>query len=162
MKLLIDAVTAALEQAGLKAAAAIPKGVMPRLSEPVTAVVLEQAELRQAGLFSYLGILDDPQRGQTELYGKKLEAVIMLDTFCPVQKGADACQDRTQALCQLLLQKGIDGVQVESFSADQCCFDSASSCFRQKLRLKTRAYVYALRAGEEEEFTDFTLKGDWK
>ena len=161
MEQLIMAILKALEQAGLPAAKAISTGMMPRLQGPVTAVCLEKAKADQMGFFQYLGILDDPEKGLVELYGRQLEATVLLDTFCPISKGSHGCIARTQELTQRLLD-GIDGIQILSFTTDKCRFDPASTCFRQEIHLQLKAYLYCVQTEQEEEFTDFTLKGEWK
>lgn len=161
MEQLIAAVMEAMQEAGFSCTQALPMMTQPHLDAPVTAVSMESARAEAGAVFHYLGIREDPETGPRELYGRKLEATVLLDTFSPMRAGSSGCRVRTQALMELFLQ-GIAGVQIRDIGMEACRFDPRTNCFRQVLRLPVCAWLYALADEDGETFTDFTLKGDWK
>lgn len=161
MEQLTDRILKALQDAGIAAVRAIPDRVMPRLKGPVTAVATQKAEAVQPGFFQYLGVIQDPETGEQELYGRRLTATVLLDTVSPPAKGAAECAGQVERLSQALLT-GIEGVQIRTMQTEGCRFDPASGCFRQSLQVEVQAWLYAVQLSEDQLFTDFTLKGDWK
>ena len=77
MELLIEALIAALEQAGLRAVKAFPQGLMPHLEKPVTAVGIAEAKSVD-GPYAYLGMQEDKNGALRALYGKTLETEAVL------------------------------------------------------------------------------------
>ena len=55
---LIEAILKWLKQAGFAAVRRLPEGVFPALTDTVEAVGIRKAEAKDAGLYSYLGVLD--------------------------------------------------------------------------------------------------------
>ena len=54
---LIEAILKWLKQAGFAAVRRLPEGVFPALTDTVVAVGIRKAEAKDAGLYSYLGVL---------------------------------------------------------------------------------------------------------
>ena len=95
MELLIEALIAALEQAGLRAVKAFPQGLMPHLEKPVTAVGIAEAKSVD-GPYAYLGMQEDKNGALRALYGKTLETEAVLEVYCPRSLGGRACMEEAE------------------------------------------------------------------
>ncbi len=157
MRQLTAPVVAALGQAGLPACQAMPATVMPHLKQAACGVSLRQAQATQAGLYEYLGVLQDPDKGQVELYGRRLEGDLDLQILSPALSGGACCVQAGELAMEVLLS-GIDGLRIGRIDQGPCTFDQVSDCFTMTLTAHIEAYIYAI-AKEGEGFTDFTLKG---
>ena len=152
MELLIEALIAALEQAGLRAVKALP-----HLEKPVTAVGIAEAKSVD-GPYAYLGMQEDKNGALRALYGKTLETEAVLEVYCPRSLGGRACMEEAERVAALL-GAPLGAVQIGSFTVGPCAYDALSDCFRCALTAKSRAYLYAAANEDETEFTDFILKG---
>ena len=157
MELLIEALIAALEQAGRRAVKAFPQGLMPHLEKPVTAVGIAEAKSVD-GPYAYLGMQEDKNGALRALYGKTLETEAVLEVYCPRSLGGRACMEEAERVAALL-GAPLGAVQIGSFTVGPCAYDALSDCFRCALTAKSRAYLYAAANEDETEFTDFILKG---
>ena len=101
MELLIEALIAALEQAGLRAVKAFPQGLMPHLEKPVTAVGIAEAKSVD-GPYAYLGMQEDKNGALRALYGKTLETEAVLEVYCPRSLGGRACMEEAERVAALL------------------------------------------------------------
>ncbi len=86
---LIEAILKWLKQAGFAAVRRLPEGVFPALTDTVVAVGIRKAEAKDAGLYSYLGVLETDGK-PVSLYGKRLEAEISMEALCPEGAGRKA------------------------------------------------------------------------
>ena len=155
---LIEAVLKWLKQAGFAAVRRLPEGVFPTLTDTVVAVGIQKAEATDAGLYSYLGVLETD--GKTvSLYGKRLEAEISMEVLCPEEQGAKRCMQTADALVTKL-SGGVPGLTIGKICVEACRFAANADCYGSKVTAQTLAYVYALANEEEKEFTDFILKGE--
>lgn len=158
MEQLIDAVLTWLKGAGFQAVRRMPEGEFPELSGAVVAVGLEKAEATDAGLYSYLGVTE--MDGKTvSIYGRRLEAQVVMEVVSPENLGAKACMEASGALLTKL-SGGIPGLAISKTVMEGCRFEADMDCYCCKMTATALAYVYALANEEETEFTDFMLKGE--
>ena len=158
MEQLIDAVLTWLKGAGFQAVRRMPEGEFPELSGAVVAVGLEKAEATYAGLYSYLGVTE--MDGKTvSIYGRRLEAQVVMEVVSPENLGAKACMEASSVLLTKL-SGGIPGLAISKTVMEGCRFEADMDCYCCKMTATALAYVYALANEEETEFTDFMLKGE--
>ena len=158
MEQLIDAVLTWLKGAGFQAVRRMPEGEFPELSGAVVAVGLEKAEATDAGLYSYLGVTE--MDGKTvSIYGRRLEAQVVMEVVSPENLGAKACMEASGALLTKL-SGGIPGLTVTKTVMEGCRFEADMDCYCCKMTATALAYIYALANEDETEFTDFMLKGE--
>ena len=155
---LIEAILKWLKQAGFAAVRRLPEGVFPALTDTVVAVGIRKAEAKDAGLYSYLGVLETDGK-PVSLYGKRLEAEISMEALCPEEQGAKRCMQAADALVTKL-SGGVPGLTISRICAEECRFAADAECYSCKVTAHALAYVYALANEEETEFTDFILKGE--
>ena len=155
MEDVISLVLTALEEAGIPAVKAIPRGVMPRLTAPKAAVQLESVKSETPGLYEYLGVEETPERGPVERYGRRMSAVLLVRIFAPDNESVAPA-----VLCAL--QQGFSGVTVEKITASAPVFDSVADAFMTEVRAEISAYFYALSGEDTSEFLDFRLEGEVK
>ena len=154
----MQAILTWLGQMGFQAVRRMPGGVFPELTGAVVAVSVEKAEAKDAGLYSYLGVLQTDGK-RTALYGKRLEAEVLLEVVSPEALGAAACMQAADALLTKL-SGGVKGLTITKFSAQECRYVQDGDCFCCKVGAQVQAYLYALANEEETEFTEFILKGE--
>lgn len=154
----MEAVLTWLKDAGFQAVRRMPDGNFPELSGAVVAVGLEKAEAADAGLYSYLGVTE--MDGKTvSIYGRRLEAQVVMEVVSPENLGAKACMEASGALLTKL-SGGIPGLAIAKTVMEGCRFEADMDCYCCKMTATALAYVYALANEEETEFTDFMLKGE--
>ena len=154
----MEAVLTWLKDAGFQAVRRMPEGEFPELSGAVVAVGLEKAEATDAGLYSYLGVTE--MDGKTvSIYGRRLEAQVVMEVVSPENLGAKACMEASGALLTKL-SGGIPGLAIAKTVMEGCRFEADMDCYCCKMTATALAYVYALANEEETEFTDFMLKGE--
>ena len=139
---LIEAILKWLKQAGFAAVRRLPEGVFPALTDTVVAVGIRKAEAKDAGLYSYLGVLETD-----------------MEALCPEEQGAKRCMQAADALVTKL-SGGVPGLTISRICAEECRFAADADCYSCKVTAHALAYVYALANEEETEFTDFILKGE--
>ena len=154
----MEAVLQWLKGAGFQAVRRMPEGNVPELSGAVVAVGLEKAEAADAGLYSYLGVLETDGKA-VSLYGKRLEAQVTMEVVSPEDLGAKACMEASSALLTKL-SGGIPGLTVTKTVMEGCRFEADMDCYCCKMTATALAYIYALANEDETEFTDFMLKGE--
>lgn len=158
MEQLIGAVLTWLEKAGFTAVRSGRNGFWPEFGAPVTAVGMGKSAAEPAGLFSYLGMTEQNGK-QTAIYGQRLKAEVLLQTYAPEALGAAACAQEADRLLTAL-SGGLAGLTVMGFTISPCAYDENADCYCITTSLQVQAYVYALANEDETEFTDFILKGE--
>ena len=158
MEQLIGAVLKWLKEQGFSGGRRMPGGMFSQLSKAVVAVGLGKAEAKDAGLYSYLGQTERDGKS-VSLYGKRLEAEILLEVLSPVSLGAKGCMQEADRLLTKL-SGGVPGMTLGEIAVEGCEFRADEDCFGCKITVQAGAYLYALSNEEETEFTDFMLKGE--
>ena len=158
MEQLIEAVLKWLEAQGFCAVRRTPQGMFPQLKGTVAAVDVAGTKMTQAGLYDYLGMMDADGK-RVSVYGRKMEAEVLLESIAPRTLGAKACMQQTDRILTAL-SSGIPGLALGEISTEACAYEADADCFSCKVRAKAQAYIYALANEEETEFTDFVLKGE--
>ena len=152
-----DAVTAALEQAGLRALTAFPEEQMRQYPAAVAAVGVGTAEGRTVGFSNYLGQVYDEEAGTVlELYGKQLEAVIAVDVRA--DRAAD-CERGCETAAEVLLGGLPAGIRGGELAWEGLCWEKETGMFLRRGKLRCQAVFVARSEGEEAGFSDFILKG---
>lgn len=158
MEQLIGAVLKWLKEMGFSAGRQMPGGMVSPLSKTVVAVGLGKAQAQDAGLYSYLGVMQKDGR-EVSVYGKKLEAEISMEVLSPVSLGAKGCMQEADRLLTKL-SGGVPGLTLGEIAVEGCEFRADEDCFGCRITVQAGAYLYALSNEEETEFTDFMLKGE--
>lgn len=158
MELMIQAVVQALTAAGIHAAAALPVQVLPHLEAPAVAVGLQSAQASACALYDYLGVETGEDGSWREIYGRRLEATLSLEVYCPAALGGAGARAAAEAVAQVLLD-GVEGLRLGTFTVGACAYDADSALFVCPCTAEAAAYVYATVADDGETFTDFILKG---
>ncbi len=151
---LTEAFVLALTAADIRAVAARPASLSPRLKQSAVAVGVQDLESAPGGFSAYLGV-----QGGSELYGMRLHATVRLDALSPTAMGAQACRselDRVRAA----LEQGVEGVSILALTAHEPEYDPVEDCFCARLEAECRCWLCAQADGDDPaELTHFILKG---
>ena len=158
MEQLIGTVLKWLKEMGFSAGRQMPGGTFLPLEKAVVAVGIGKAQAQDAGLYSYLGLTELGGKS-VSLYGRRLEAEILMEVLSPASLGAKGCMQEADALLTKLAGS-IAGITLGKISVEGCRFLADEDCFGCKVTVQAQAYLYALSNEEETEFTDFMLKGE--
>ena len=151
---LIDAFVGALTAAEVRAVAAKPATLSPRLKQFAVAVTVENAESAPGGFGAYLGI----HEGQ-ELYGARLCATVRLDVLGPTASGAGACRAELDRV-RTVLEQGVPGISILSMSVHAPEYDPVGDCFTGRLEAECRCWLCAQASQDDPAtLTHFILKG---
>ena len=151
-----DAIIASLQGASLCAVPAW-EGKAKRYDGAVVSVDIAQTAGKSFAMGSYLGQVYDAQQGTVrELYGRRLEATIVLEVRAPV---AAECEEIIENACDALSQGLPSGLKLREQSWDAVSWDSENQMFLRRGELQCDAYFTAETEEEEPAFLDFTLKG---
>lgn len=152
-----DAVTAALEKAGLTALTAFPHRQAGRYPGAVAAVAVGAAQGAALGFCNYLGEVYDPEAGTVrEVYGKQLEGDITVEIRA--ERAAD-CEAGCETAAEALLEGLPGGIRPGELRWEAAAWERETGMFLRRGHLQCRA-VFTAQAGEEgEAFLEFILKG---
>ena len=141
------------------AVSAYPFGRMKNYETPVIAVSVEEAESTTAGAGDYLGIFNDAETGERELYGRYLEVTLGLHIYSPdsAEEGANACQRVFGQIVSAFSGEGMP-VKVKSLRCGDTEYDEATGMYHCRASAKCRCFMTA-EILEDGEFTDYILKG---
>lgn len=160
---LAESAAAILTGAGIAAGAAYPKTAADR-SGAFIAVGVRRASGRGAGFARYLGVMDDPERGETEVYGLRCEVELALDVYAPMtaENGAAACAglfDRAAAALGAAA-----GLNVLELRCGEAAPDKRLGMFALHGEVLCSALLLEGESGSGAAgtFTDFVLKGELK
>ena len=153
MQVILEAVCTALQEAGLRARADLPARQAGTLTEPLAAVRLARENASEAAIGGYLGTIDDPERGEVPLYGRRLEGELEVTLFAP--DTAAQCEQAARTAQQALL--ALDNPRLGVLETGPAAWDDETGCFTLALRGSFSAWLYAVQTGDEPVFTDFTL-----
>ena len=159
MEQLISRLLTLLQNAGLPVIAAMPAEAAPRLQAPACAVQLTKARLLQPGFAQYLGMLEDPERGQIELYGARLSAELTIRIYSPMASGAALCMEAMGRVMDALLSPET-GLTVQSLETEPCSYQGPYDHFTAAVRVSLSAWVYGGTPEQVQRFTDFNLRGE--
>lgn len=161
MERLIADVLAALRGAGLAAMRADP-GVRARTPEaPVLCLAVKQAASSAAGFYDYLGVVEDPEAGAVELYGRRVECTLELEARSPAALGAAAAEEAARQALDALLSGAVHA-RIGRATIAAARLDAAAGTFCCALTVEAALLRYRARADEGAPLTDFELKGEWK
>ncbi len=160
MEQLIELLLQAMEGAGFSAVRANPAGRLPRIEAPVVCVGVKQAKGSAAGFYDYLGVIDDPETGLRELYGRRVDCTVQLEVVSPKDRGAETAEETASGV--MAACGALSGVRVGAVTLGQARYDGDCAVFRSPVTVELSAYFYAVEADDGETLTDFILKGDWK
>lgn len=152
MRELEEILLRALREAGLRAGSALPGEPAGRVTEPVCALSLTRLETPEAGFGSYLGLLQDEEKGEAELYGRRFDAELTLQCYAPE---AALLNDTAEAALQALTE--LRGLTIQDCALEGTVWDDAAEAFTRALTLHGKGMLYALRTEEDGWFTDFRL-----
>ena len=155
-----NAISAALEKAGVRTRTAYEPGWAKAYTEPVVAVGLRTGESRGGALSSYLGQRLDPDTQATqEIYGMRLELTLSLDIYCPPKDGAAGCDGILEALHQIMLDGLPSGLRPSELKWDEAVWDKDTSMFLRRGSLACNAFFVAAASEDGLLLSDFILKG---
>ena len=155
-----DAISAALEKAGVRAQTAYAPEWAKAYSEPVVAVGLRTGESRGGALSSYLGQRTDPRTQVCqEVYGMRLELTLSLDIYCPPEAGAAGGEGVLETLHQIMLEGLPAGLRPTELKWEEASWDMDTAMFLRRGSLACSAYFIAAASEDGAVFSDFILKG---
>ena len=155
-----DAISAALEKAGVRAQTAYAPEWAKAYSEPVVAVGLRTGESRGGALSSYLGQRTDPRTQVCqEVYGMRLELTLSLDIYCPPRDGTAGCDSVLEALHQIILEGLPSGLKPMELKWEEAAWDKDTAMFLRRGSLACSAYFVAAASEDGLLLSDFILKG---
>ncbi len=159
MEQLIARLLALLREAGLPAIAAMPDEKAPRLKAPACAVQISKARLLPPGFAQYLGVQDDPEHGQMELYGARLSAELTIRVYSPTALGAQTCMEAAGRVMDALLHPQT-GLRVQSLETEACSYSGPYDHFSVPVHVTAEAWVWTDSPEQVQLFTDFNLRGE--
>ena len=150
-----DAVIGALREAGLAAETAFPERRVSKMNGPFASVSVGAAEGKTVGFCNYLGEVRGADGSLQELYGKRLEGVILVEV-----RGVHAqdCDSGCEIASCVLLGGLPGGIQPGELTWEALCWEKNLQMFRRRGRLSCTALFTACQKNEGE-FLDFILKG---
>lgn len=155
-----DAISAALEKAGVRAQNAYAPEWAKAYSEPVVAVGFRTGESRGGALSSYLGQRMDPRTQVCqEVYGMRLELTLSLDIYCPPEAGATGGEGVLETLHQIMLEGLPTGLRPTELKWEEASWDMDTAMFLRRGSLACSAYFIAAASEDGAVFSDFILKG---
>lgn len=149
----IEAIIAALRDAGLNVTAAFPDGAAPGSAGALVCVGMDSCQVSSSGCGEYLGT--ETGGSAAELYGYRAEVTAALDVYAPT---AAECAGAGDGICAAL-GKLPSGLKMRAFSCAGTEFDELTGAFRRRCALKCLAYLTRSADAETGEFTDFILRG---
>lgn len=158
MQQVLAALSAALEEQGVKTVTAWTRAKIPQLSGAAAVLGVQETESGAAALWNYLGEKWDAARGcMAERYGKRLRLTLCADIYAP--KGQmEAIEDCCGAL-EEVLSSPLLGLHAERVHRGEVGYDSAGGYLKCRCTVSCTAYFTATRTDESAEVTNFTLKG---
>ena len=154
-----DAVVSALQAAELPAAAAYPHSAVPA-SGSVICVGIARAEDCSPGFARYLGVQNDPERGETEIYGLQCLLSLSLDIYAPLSA------DDPTGDCLTLFDSAVGcidgcGIRLKALHCGEPAPDRASGMMHLRGEAKGTALLTAVSdSGDERSFSNFVLRGE--
>lgn len=144
---------AALTEAGVTARSAMENKTITRPREAVCTVCLAASDVTDTAFGQYLGTLDDPERGELPLYGRRFQTEAELSCFAP--ECAEDCDAAVKTVLDTLLS--LEGLRVNGFSLSPCSYDDTAGAFTRTVRVQIAGLLYCLQLDDEGTFSDFTL-----
>ena len=142
-----DAISAALEKAGVRTQTAYAPEWAKAYSEPVVAVGLRTGESRGGALSSYLGQRMDPRTQVCqEVYGMRLE----------LTAGGEGV---LETLHQIMLEGLPTGLRPMELKWEEALWDAGTAMFLRRGSLACSACFIAAVSEDGAVFSDFILKG---
>lgn len=152
-----DAVTAALNNAGLQALTAFPADRAKRYEGAVAAVAVGAAEGKVMGFCNYLGEVYDKTAGAwRELYGKQLEGDVTVEVRA--ERAVD-CERGCETASDVLLGGLPEGIRPGELRWEALTWEKATGMFLRRGALRCGAVFTAQAQEDGEAFLDFILKG---
>lgn len=157
---LVDAVVAALRDAGLTACGAYPHTAVPAQAGMVC-VGISHAEDAEAGFARYLGVVTDAETGEREVYGMRCGVGVSLDMYVPMTE-----QD-APAACLAMFDRAADcvgsmaGFSLRKLHCGAPAPDQASGMMHLHAEAEGTALLIAADAPEQGgTFSKFVLRGE--
>ena len=156
---IVAAVTEYLNSAADTAVCAYPVHKMPGYNVPVTAVGIADGEAVQSGFGEYLGIYSDPENGERELYGKRMDITLSLYVYSPKTEeyGVSGCH-KTFGEIVKAMEKAPFPINVRELACGETGYDSDTGMFLCRCSMKCSCWLTAEML-DDGIFTDFKLQG---
>jgi hypothetical protein len=156
----VNAVVTALGAAGLSAGCAWPKTPVTPGSGFVR-VGVERVEEISGGLARYLGVENDAQTGEHEVYGLRCTLTLQLDVYAPLSEtnAAMRCLELFDTAAGAV--SGIAGLHVSELRCGAPAPDRETGMFRLNGAAVCSALLLSASGdGDSGTFTDFVLRGE--
>jgi hypothetical protein len=119
---------------------------------------IKKGQSRSAGFGGYLGTRLDPERGEVELFGYKLDVTLELVIYAPESGGAQAAEalysQIAEAVCRLP-----SGIKQKRLSLTGGEPDLKAGMFKCEAELDCTVHFVFTVSPEDAEFLDFEIKG---
>ena len=151
---------ATLNQAGIAAVTEYGPKTLKRYHGAVVTIGLRRGESRQVGLCDYLGEQEEQETGvRREVYGRRLDITLSLDTWAGREIGAAACQCALEQIHDVLLTDLPAGIRPGDMTWEEVRWNQTADMFQQQGTLQCSAYLTATTQEESGMLSDFILKG---
>lgn len=155
-----QAVIERLRSQGVRAEAAYSRAWAGRYDGAVIAVGVRGCVSAPAGLGNYLGTERDERTGaEREVYGRRAEITLALDTYAPRDAGAGGCLAALERAHDALSDGVAAGLRPGKMDWGEARFDRDSGMFLQQGSLQCDAFFLAAVEAETGLLLDFRLKG---
>ena len=151
-----------LRQAGINAVTGMESARASRWREAVAAVSLSRVVCAPGGFKDYLGMHQEENGLERELYGREVELTLALDIFAPRDAGESACQEAAEAVAESLVCHGAAGLNALEIQTGQVEFLDKEGLYRQKTTCRCKAWLVARMDDGGGAFVDFEVKGRMK
>ena len=155
---ILDAVTDALEDAGLSVVMNYPLDRLCDNFEGVVCVGLKSSEITSAGSGGYIGEKTNADGSISELYAVRAENVVSMDIYEPMESGVQGCLETFEKISAAVGQLS-DGLRVGTLVCCSAEPDEYTGMMHCPVEMHCTAYLIAEADEDSDEFTDFVLRG---
>ncbi|MBD5098486.1 MAG: hypothetical protein HDT35_02870 [Clostridiales bacterium] len=157
-----EAVAQQLRQAGVNAVTAMESQRASRWREAVAAVSLMRVVCAPGGFKDYLGMRQEPNGAERELYGREVELTLALDIYAPRDGGEGACQQAAETATETLVCQGAAGLNALEIQTGRVEFLESTGLYRLQVSCRCKAWLVAAAESGGVAFVDFEVKGKMK
>lgn len=150
MESLLQLILDALNAAGIRAQAAYPYKLAPRLKSPMTTLRIARAAAEETAMGRYLGAQELDGYGRVEREGMALRATLSFRVASPASLGGAACFAAANALMDVLLG-GISGITIGEFTQSACSYARELEQFECTVQAEIRALLLPEARTEPDE-----------
>ncbi len=147
-----------LKECGLNAVLGMEPERASRWRETVIAVSLSKVVCAPGGFKDYLGMREDREGRQEELYGRAVELTLAMDIYAPRDGGEGVCQEVLDRLAETIMCQGLNGLNAIELQAGPMEFLDREGLYRRRVSCLFKAWLVAAVDGGGF-FVDIEVRG---